>query len=225
MKILIIEDDDSIVSMITLAFQMRWPEAQVVSTQLGEEGLQLVEDERPDIVILDLGLPDINGFEVLKHIRLFSNVPVIMLTVRHEERDIVKAIEMGADDYIAKPFGNLELLARVKAQIRRQCLDDIAISIEKGPFRFAETLRIVFINGVKVTLTKTEGQILHMLLKNSDNVINYSTISRIIWGDESFGSQETIHVYMRRIREKIEEDPSNPKYLLNKHGIGYTLNL
>ncbi len=120
MKILIIEDDQQIVEAIILAFQIRWPEAEVISTQLGEKGVDLVETEKPNVVILDLGLPDISGFDVLKQIRLFSDIPVIILTARSEETDIVKGLEWGADDYIAKPFRQLELLSRVKALIRRK---------------------------------------------------------------------------------------------------------
>ena len=120
MKVLIVEDDKEIVDAITLAFQIRWPEAKVVSTRLGRKGVELVESENPDIVILDLGLPDISGFEVLNQTRLFSHVPIIILTVRADEADVVKGLEWGADDYILKPFRQLELLARVKALIRRQ---------------------------------------------------------------------------------------------------------
>ena len=119
MKVLVIEDDKEIVDAISLAFQIRWPEAKVISTRLGQKGVELVESESPDIVILDLGLPDIAGFEVLRQIRLFSAVPTIILTVRAEEADVVKGLEWGADDYITKPFRQLELLARVKSMIRR----------------------------------------------------------------------------------------------------------
>src|SRR4030042_1995566 len=124
MKVLVIEDDREIVDAISLAFQIRWPEAKLISTRLGQKGVELVESESPDIVILDLGLPDINGFEVLQAIRLFSQVPTIILTVRSDEADIVKGLEWGADDYITKPFRQLEFLARVKALIRRQSPTD-----------------------------------------------------------------------------------------------------
>src|SRR5512139_2620787 len=120
MKVLVVEDDKEIVDAISLAFQIRWPEAKVVSTRLGQKGVELVESESPDIVILDLGLPDINGFEVLRQIRRFSGVPTIILTVRSDEADVVKGLEWGADDYITKPFRQLELLARAKSLIRRR---------------------------------------------------------------------------------------------------------
>ena len=120
MKVLVIEDDQGIVEAISLAFQIRWPEAKLISTHLGEKGVAMVESEKPDVVILDLGLADISGFEVLKQIRLFSDVAVLILTVRAEEADIVKGLEWGADDYMTKPFRQLELLSRVKALTRRR---------------------------------------------------------------------------------------------------------
>jgi len=120
MKILIIEDDPQIVEAITLAFQIRWPEAKLISTLQGEKGIELAKNEKPDIVILDLGLPDINGYDVLKQIRMFTNNPILILTARTEESDIVKGLEWGADDYMTKPFHQLELLSRLKALTRRR---------------------------------------------------------------------------------------------------------
>lgn len=116
-KVLIIEDDWEIIESITLAFQLDWPEAQVIYTQQGTKGIGIVQSESPDIVILDLGLPDINGYEVLKQIRLFSSIPIIILTVRSQEEDVVKALEGEANDYVVKPFRQKELLARVRAQV------------------------------------------------------------------------------------------------------------
>ncbi|MFQ5759188.1 MAG: response regulator transcription factor, partial [Candidatus Bathyarchaeia archaeon] len=120
MKVLIIEDDQAIVEAITLALQLSWPESKLVSTNLGQRGTELVESENPDVVILDLGLPDTSGFEVLKQIRLFSSVPILILTVRSDEADIVKGLEWGADDYVVKPFRQLELLSRIKLVTRRR---------------------------------------------------------------------------------------------------------
>ena len=119
MKVLIIEDDRDIVDVIKLAFDIRWPDAKIVSTHLGERGIELVEEESPDVVILDLGLVDVSGFDALKRIRMFSNVPVLILTVRAEESDIVRGLEWGADDYMVKPFRQLELLSRIRALVRR----------------------------------------------------------------------------------------------------------
>jgi len=120
MKILVIEDSPAIVETISLALEMRWPEAKIISTALGENGVKMVETQSPDAVILDLGLPDSSGYDVLKRIRLFSQVPVLILTVRADESDIVKGLEWGADDYMIKPFKQLELLSRLKVIMRRR---------------------------------------------------------------------------------------------------------
>lgn len=120
MKILMIDDDPNIVETVSLGLQMRWPEAELVSTHLGEKGIEMLKSEAPDIVILDLGLPDIGGLKVLEQVRSFSNVPVIILTVRGEESEIAKALGSGADDYIVKPFRQVELMARMRALMRRQ---------------------------------------------------------------------------------------------------------
>ena len=125
MKALIIEDAPDIVETISLCFELRWPEVEVISTAEGNKGLTLAETESPDIIILDLGLPDTDGFEVLKDIRSFSNVPIIIVTVRGDEMDRVRGLEMGADDYITKPFSHLELLARMKAVLRRTSMPEL----------------------------------------------------------------------------------------------------
>ena len=164
MKVLLIEDDREIIDAISLAFQIRWPEAEVISTRLGQKGAELVESEAPDIVILDLGLPDISGFEVLREIRRFSNVPTIILTVRADEADVVKGLEWGADDYIVKPFRQLEFLARVKALIRRQSPAEGEILVV-GPLRLDTTTGQLHYDGKEIALTVTENHILtHLML-------------------------------------------------------------
>lgn len=119
MKVLVIEDDAEVVEAVSTCFEMRWPDATVISTSEGGKGVELVETELPDIVILDLGLPDIDGFKVLQQIRLFSNVPILILTVRDQKLDIARGLELGAEDYLTKPFDHIEFLARVKAVLRR----------------------------------------------------------------------------------------------------------
>ena len=135
MKVLIVEDDHEIVEIISLAFEIRWPEAELVSTHLGEQGISMVDAEEPDVIILDLGLPDISGFDVLKEVRTFSTVPILILTVRGEEADIVKGLEWGADDYMVKPFRQLELMSRAQAVMRRYHLVSHATSMACGVFR------------------------------------------------------------------------------------------
>ncbi len=222
MKVLIVEDDKEIVDAITLAFQIRWPEAKVVSTRLGRKGIELVETENPDITILDLGLPDISGFEVLSQIRLFSHVPIIILTVRADETDVVKGLEWGADDYILKPFRQLELLARVKALIRRQSTSDEE-ELVAGTLHLDVTSGQLKSSGKEIALTITESRILAHLIRNSGHVVTHSSLAEAVWGNDYPGAADSLKVHIRRLREKIEENPSQPKFILTKAGVGYYL--
>lgn len=222
MKVLLIEDDKEIIDAISLAFRIRWPEADVISTRLGQKGYELVESESPDIVILDLGLPDISGFEVLRQIRLFSKVPTIILTVRADEADVVKGLEWGADDYIIKPFRQLEFLARVKALIRRQAPSEEE-SLVYGPLHLDTTARQLYYGGKEINLTVTENHILSHLMTNAGRVVTHSSLAEAIWGDDYPGSADSLKVHIRRLREKIEEDPSHPTLILTRTGVGYFL--
>jgi len=223
MKVLIIEDNRDIVETISLAFQIRWPEAKLVSTHLGDKGIELAQSEAPDIVILDLGLPDISGFEVLKQIRLFSVVPIIILTVKAEEADIVKGLEWGADDYVVKPFSQLELLARVKAQMREQIRPGEEPPLVCGALRFDPATRQLLHDGKEIALTRTEGHILHHLMKNAGHVVTHSSLAEEVWGEDYPGAAGGLKVYIRRLREKLEADPSAPRLILTKAGVGYLL--
>lgn len=222
MKVLIIEDDKEIVDAISLAFQIRWPEAKVISTRLGQKGVELVESESPDIVILDLGLPDITGFDVLRQIRQFSAVPTIILTVRADEADVVKGLEWGADDYITKPFRQLELLARVKSMIRRHTPAEENM-IVFGPLRLDPETAQLQMGDKEIALTVTEKNILAHLMKNSGRVVTHSNLAEAVWGDDYPGATDSLKVHIRRLREKIEEDPGKPRIILTKTGIGYFL--
>jgi len=222
MKVLVIEDDKEIVDAISLAFQIRWPEAKVISTRLGQKGVELVESESPDIVILDLGLPDITGFDVLRQIRQFSSVPTIILTVRAEEADVVKGLEWGADDYITKPFRQLELLARVKSMIRRHTPAEENL-IVFGQLRLDPETAQLQMGDKEIALTVTEKNILAHLMKNAGRVVTHSNLAEAVWGDDYPGATDSLKVHIRRLREKIEEDPGKPRIILTKTGIGYFL--
>jgi len=222
-KVLIVEDNPGIVETISLALRIRWPEAKVVSTHLGEKGIELVESEAPDVVILDLGLPDISGFEVLKHLRLFSAVPVIILTVRAEEADVVKGLEWGADDYVVKPFSQLELLARVKAQTRGRLHITEELPLVCGPLRFDPATRQLIYNGREITLTRTESYILQHLMKNAGHVVTHASLAEQVWGEDYPTAADSLKVHIRRLREKVEVDPSHPQLILTKSGVGYFL--
>lgn len=222
MKVLLIEDDREIVDAITLAFKIRWPEAEVAHTRLGGKGIELAESEAPDIVIIDLGLPDISGFDVLREIRSFSNVPTIILTVRADEADVVKGLEWGADDYIIKPFRQLELLARVKSLIRRQYPSEVE-QLVCGPLRLNTTTGQLHQNSKEIALTVTENHILGHLMKNVGHIVTHSSLAEAVWGDDYPGAADSLKVHIRRLREKIEDNPSRPKLILTRTGVGYFL--
>ena len=223
MKVLIVEDDPQIIEAVSLAFQIRWPEAELVSTQDGERGVDMVESERPDVVVLDLGLPDISGYEVLKRIRLFSDVPVLILTVRSDEADIIKGLEWGADDYMTKPFRQLELLARVKSLMRRRIPVGGEQPLVCGQLHFNPVTFQLFNGEKEISLTRTEGIILHQLMKNAGQIIDHATLAEAVWGEDYPDATQSLKVYIRRLREKLETDPSQPQLILNKPGIGYVL--
>ncbi len=223
MKVLIIEDDREIVEVISLAFEIRWPGVELVSTHLGEKGVELVESENPDIVILDLGLPDISGFDVLKEIRIFSAVPILILTVRGEESDIVKGLEWGADDYMVKPFRQLELLSRIRALTRRVSRSGEETPLVCGELSFDPSTRQLFYGQREVELTRTEGMFLHSLMRNAAQVVTHSTLAQAVWGEDYPDATSALKVHVLRLRQKLEVDSSQPKLILTKTGIGYLL--
>ena len=223
MKALIIEDDPEIVESISLALQIRWPETQIVSTHLGKKGIDLVESDDPDIIILDLGLPDMSGFDVLKQVRSFSSVPIIILTVKADEADIVKGLEWGADDYMVKPCGQLELLARVKARIRDKSRLVKEAPLSYGSLRFNPSTHQLLIGKKEIGLTTIEAHIIHRLMKNAGYVATYSSLAEEVWGEDYPGSIDSLRVHIRRLRGKVEADASQPQLILTKAGIGYFL--
>jgi two-component system KDP operon response regulator KdpE len=221
---LIIEDSEEVVDAVSLAFNIRWPQAVILSTDRGEEGIEMIVKEQPDLVILDLGLPDINGFDVLRRIRLFSSVPVVILTVRGEEADIVKGLELGADEYIVKPFKQLELLSRIKAIHRRQYPVDEETTIACGQFCLYPLERAITFGSKRINLTRTECVILSQLIKNAGNVIPYSLLAERLWGNNYPDAIKGLKVYINRLRKKIEPNCSHPRIILNKPGLGYVFN-
>ncbi len=224
MKVLLIEDDKEIIDAISLAFQIRWPEAEVVSTRLGEKGVELVESEAPDIVILDLGLPDIDGLDVLKEIRLFSDVPIVILTARTDEVSTVKGLELGADDYIVKPFSHIELLARVRAVMRRTQMPELKGGekpIRSGDLTIDFASKEVRRSGKLVELTPTEWRMLTELVRNEGRLLSYETLLRRVWGDAYVNDTGYIKKYVYRLRQKLGDDPNVPRMIISVRGMGY----
>lgn len=224
MKVLIVEDNPEISTAIGVSIQIRWPDSQIITTHLGERGVEMVEKEKPDIVVLDLGLPDISGYEALKRIRLFSLVPVLILTVRSDEDDIVKGLEYGADDYMVKPFRKLELLSRVQALLRRYAtFQESEEPVVCGPLSLNPVTGEMIYKGQDIKLTNTERRVLLHLMRNCGHVVTYSSLAEAVWGGDYPDAANSLKVYIRRLREKIEAEPSDPKLILTTSGIGYAL--
>jgi PAS domain S-box-containing protein len=222
-KVLIIEDDREIIDSISLAFERDWPEAALVSTGMGEEGIEMVETQEPDIVILDLGLPDTDGLEILKAIRLFSAVPVVILTVRGEERDVTRGLDCGANDYITKPFRKLELLSRLKSQLRKHAHSDEEEPIVCGTLRLEPSTYQLSYGKKEISLTVVEGRILEHLMKNAGHVTTCSRLTEAVWGEDYPGAIESLRVYIGYLRAKLELDPKKPRLIRTKAGVGYSL--
>ncbi len=223
MKILIIEDDNTIVDNIALTFKVGWPEVNLVWTGLGEEGIDMVEKESPDLVILDLGLPDISGFEVLKKIRLFSNVPILILTVREDEAAVVKAFDLGVSEYVFKPFRQMEILARLKSLVNKNN-PSLMHSFQKyGPFEFNSSTHNVKYNGKIISLTKSEFLLLQHMAVNHGKIVTYSSIAENIWGMIYPGYEKAIRVYIRQLRKKIELNPDKPVIIITESKVGYCI--
>jgi two-component system KDP operon response regulator KdpE len=224
MKILIVEDEPDMTEVITVALTMQWADCQVLVTTEGEKAIDLVEQEHPDLVLLDIALPGMDGYAVCSQLREFSDVPVIMLTVRDAEADKVRGLELGADDYVTKPFSHLELLARIRAVLRRARMPLPAPRVPDfvcGRLAMHFAQRQVTVDGKPVKLTPTEYNLLYHLVRNAGQVLPHSTLLAKVWGHEYKDELDYLKVYIRRLREKIEPDPQNPRHILTARGIGY----
>ena len=226
MKALIIEDDHNLTKAGSLALRARWPQVNVVNIAEGNKGLEAVETESPDIVLLDLGLPDVDGLEVLRQIRLFSYVPVIIITVRNQEIDKLKGLEMGADDYLTKPFSYLELVARVNALLRRITVNvqgtSSNISFSSDDLTIDLNNQEVFVQGKPVRLTPIQYKLLYYLVSNAGHVMPYNTLVAKVWGDEEVDiGSESLKVHIHYLRQKLGDNPHNPNRIITVPGFGY----
>ncbi len=228
MKVLLIEDNSEIVDIVTITLQLRWAEVTLISTFLGNEGVELAKTEQPDLIMLDLGLPDIDGFQVLRQIRDFSDVPVVILTVRGEEMDKIKGLELGADDYIIKPFSPGELLARMKALLRRSSVSKTTGNVEgkssvpsiKGKLRIDFTSGEVSIGDRLLKLGPREYELLHLLVTNEGMVLSKQTLLKKVFPEHE-GDTRFVDVYINKLREKLEENPEEPQMILKEGETGY----
>ena len=226
-KVLIVEDEQSISNFISMILQASGFDTIVVRT--GEEALTMVSSHCPDLIILDLGLPDMDGMEVLKSVRKWSNLPVVVVSARNHEHDKVEALDYGADDYVTKPFGAKELKARIRSALRHTYISQESESLGRyryicGPLTVDYQLERVFKNGEDMHLTNIEYQIVALISRASGKVLTYQTIIAGIWGPYADAENNRIlRVNMANIRRKIEENPAAPKYIFTEVGVGYRM--
>lgn len=220
--ILIVEDEKAIVDI--LKFNLEREGYKVISAADGEEGLSLALSKSPDLILLDVMLPKMDGYDVCRRVREKSTVPILMLTARGEELDKVLGLEMGADDYITKPFGVRELMARVKANLRRgEPARGTGDVIRFGDFCILTDRYEITKDGKTIDLTLREFELVKFLAQSPGRIFTRESLLEEVWGYEYYGDVRTVDVTVRRLREKIEDDPAAPKFIMTKRGVGYYL--
>lgn len=227
-KILVVDDEKPISDIVK--FNLEKEGFEVIVAYDGEEAIEKVEEEQPDLLVLDLMLPKKDGLEVCREVRKSYEMPIIMVTAKDQEIDKVLGLELGADDYVTKPFSNRELVARVKANLRRQSAIQNAEpeetgnnDIEVGELVVHPDAYIVSKRGETIELTHREFELLHYLAKHIGQVMTREHLLETVWGYDYFGDVRTVDVTVRRLREKIEDNPSHPNFLVTRRGVGYYL--
>ena len=222
-KILVVDDEKLIVKGIR--FSLEQDGMEVDCAYDGEEALRMATENTYDMILLDIMLPKMDGFEVCQQIREFSNTPIVMLTAKGDDMDKILGLEYGADDYITKPFNILEVKARIKAIMRRtavsQPVKEVSDVIESGDIRMECDSRRLFILDKEINLTAKEFDLLELLVTNPNKVYSREKLLSLVWGSDYPGDLRTVDVHVRRMREKIEQNPSEPKYVHTKWGVGY----
>ncbi|MBQ6967863.1 MAG: response regulator transcription factor [Lachnospiraceae bacterium] len=222
-KVLVVDDEKSIVKGIT--FSLKQDDMDVDTAYDGQEAVDKAREGDYDIILLDVMLPKLSGFDACQAIREFSDVPIIMLTAKGDDMDKILGLEYGADDYITKPFNILEVKARIKAIVRRAEKNQEKTKrqkvIDKGSLKLDLESRRVFINDHEINLTAREFDVLELLAKNPNKIFSRMDLLNLVWGKDYPGDERTVDVHIRRLREKIEESPSNPQYVHTKWGVGY----
>ena len=224
MKVVVIDDAPDIIEVVSLCFQLRWSGTEVVEAGEGGKGLELIEAESPDVVILDINLPDMDGFQVIRELRRFSQVPVIMLTVKGEDTDIARGLELGADDYMVKPFSHIELIARVEAVLRR--VRGQPITSDERPF-VSGKLSVDFasneikVDGKLVKLTSTETKLLRHLIRNEGRLLSHENLLSKVWGEGYRDTRDLLRVHIQHLRQKLGDSLDSPRIIVTEHGMGY----
>ncbi len=224
MRVLLVDDDPDILESLRLSFQLQWQGAEVYTALSGEEALEMFYQVKPHVILLDVMLPRLSGYEVLKRIRQVSDVPVIMLTARDEEIDKVKGLELGADDYITKPFGYLELFARIRAVLRRSSgipSGETLPRMDLGELVIDFSTREVFLRGRRIALTPIEYRLLYILVRNAGRTVPSETLLARVWGDAFRDRSDYLKVYINRLRAKLEDDTDHPVFIATERGVGY----
>jgi two-component system, OmpR family, KDP operon response regulator KdpE len=219
--ILVIDDEAQIRKLFRLSLDAHG--YHVVEADTAKEGIRQATASKPDLILLDLGLPDMDGLELLKSFREWTKVPVIILSVRNSEQDKITLLDAGANDYITKPFSIGELLARIRAALRHSLPETVEGILAIGNLVIDFSRRIVTKNGEEVKLTPTEYSLLRFLARNADKVITQSQIIHELWSSQAYPDTSYLRVFVLQLRRKIEDDPSNPKIILTEPGVGYRL--
>lgn len=220
-KILVIDDDDSTVQLISLLLERRGYE--VIKALRAEEGLRKAYRTHPDLVLLDIMMPDMDGWEVCHRLRELSDVPIVFLSARTDMRDVVRGLEMGADDYIIKPYDNDELIARIRAHLRRSPSPVVSeeLVFNGGEFRVNFLNREVRVRNKQIHLTPKEFSLLGVLVRNAGRVITRAELVKEAWGPQYGDAVDSLKLYIHYLRQKIESDPGRPEYILTSRGVGY----
>jgi DNA-binding response OmpR family regulator len=223
MRVVLVDDEQPLLDALQTAFHFRWPEAEVLTAKNAKNGLALIVDQRPDAVVLDVGLPDRSGLDLLADLRRTSDVPVIMLTAARDEMDQVRGLDLGADDYLTKPFGAMALLAHIQAVIRRGRADKSRrTDASVGRFTLDGPGREAVGSAGRVRLTPTEFKLLYFLMSNAGHVVGRSTLIRRVWGHPDGATEHDLRVFVGRVRAKIAQ-AGDPPTILTEHGIGYRI--
>lgn len=222
-RILVVDDEPRMIGFIRMNLELEGH--QVIEAHSGLEALEAIRTKLPDVVLLDVMMPDLDGFETLRMLREFSNIPVIMLTAKGEENDKVYGLELGADDYVTKPFGPRELSSRIKAVLRRAEMpssspDQAILTIDER-LQVDFNRREVIVNGEHIKLRPTEYRLLYHLIENAGWTVPHDQLLAKVWGYEYRDEAHYVRLYVNYLREKIEEDPSHPRYILTERGVGY----
>lgn len=223
--VLVIEDEPEIRKFLKVALTSNGFNVDFSSS--GHEGLVHLKSKIPEILILDLGLPDMDGLEVIKTLRSWSNIPIIVLSARGQEQDKISALELGADDYLTKPFSTGELLARLKAAVRRsqQSIAQPSAVFESHGLYFDIQERIVRVDGTEIHLTPTEFRLLALLVKHAGRIVTHRQILQEVWGKNSLENNHYLRIYTQHLRHKLNDDPLKPRFIITEPGIGYKIKI